>query len=389
MVEESAYFPTSDKFPLYSYASSGVSGGTGFNDRAYQRPQSLFNGPPLMSLDDAPWGAQTTVDNLAVKAHQGGKVAITEGLFLDSRRQTELPRTSIDVDSAQAVDQHAISQSEASETDRVSAPDTSESIYEIRLKHDIVKSLMLDVYIALGPQGDAKYNECAEPSKQSSAGSFSNSSSSASSTHRLGSSGKRAARDENSPPRDDKGGKRARHPSSGANSGVKRPPFACPFYKYDPIKYRSTSVTGTRYRTCMGPGYETISRLKYKLFFPLRLYEGADLIRQHLSRTHRPIQCPRCWVIMKSSSELHAHLNAETRCEQQFAQPEGIDQTKMDHILSQWGATWEGIFEILFPGAQIPSPCIAIVHWLCCIILTCVRLATRSPTNSRAASNLF
>ena len=61
---------------------------------------------------------------------------------------------------------------------------------------------------------------------------------------------------------------------------------------------------------------------------------------------------------MKSQTELALHANAQERCEQK--QPrvlEGIDDDKMRMITGTWGVSWEGIYEILFPGAPVPSPC--------------------------------
>ena len=53
-----------------------------------------------------------------------------------------------------------------------------------------------------------------------------------------------------------------------------------------------------------------------------------------------------------------SHANAEERCEQREPQAlEGVDQDKMRLITDTWGVSWEGIYEILFPGAPIPSPC--------------------------------
>ena len=54
------------------------------------------------------------------------------------------------------------------------------------------------------------------------------------------------------------------------------------------------------------------------------------------------------------------HANAEIRCEQRDrTEAEGIDQDKMALIGSHWGAKWEQIYEILFPGAPIPYPCMS------------------------------
>ena len=52
------------------------------------------------------------------------------------------------------------------------------------------------------------------------------------------------------------------------------------------------------------------------------------------------------------------HTNAEERCERREPQvPEGVDQDKLRLITEKWGVSWEGIYEILFPGAPVPSPC--------------------------------
>jgi hypothetical protein len=66
------------------------------------------------------------------------------------------------------------------------------------------------------------------------------------------------------PPEDneDDGRKRRCHypPSSAPDSNYSL--YACPFYKYDPHKYSTNNATGTIYRTCGGPGFHNISRLK-------------------------------------------------------------------------------------------------------------------------------
>lgn len=55
---------------------------------------------------------------------------------------------------------------------------------------------------------------------------------------------------------------------------------------------------------------------------------------------------------------MSAHANLEERCEQQEPQMiEGVDNDKIRLITDTWGVSWDGIYEILFPGAPIPSPC--------------------------------
>ncbi len=60
---------------------------------------------------------------------------------------------------------------------------------------------------------------------------------------------------------------------------------------------------------------------------------------------------------MPNEKALTAHANEDIRCEKQEPPPEDINQAKMDLIDSSWGASWEDIYDILFPGAPIPSPC--------------------------------
>lgn len=61
---------------------------------------------------------------------------------------------------------------------------------------------------------------------------------------------------------------------------------------------------------------------------------------------------------MDSQTEMALHANAEERCERRDPQMlDGVDQDKMRMITETWGVSWEGIYEILFPGAPVPSPC--------------------------------
>jgi hypothetical protein len=67
--------------------------------------------------------------------------------------------------------------------------------------------------------------------------------------------------DENMPEDDEPEDRKKRTSRTGAADGGDRL-FACPFYKYDPMKYTCTNSTRTKYRTCAGPGFDSIARLK-------------------------------------------------------------------------------------------------------------------------------
>ena len=132
-------------------------------------------------------------------------------------------------------------------------------------------------------------------------------------------------------------------------------PYACPFHKYDPRKYSINHETGALYRSCMGPGFTEIHRVKCVKLHHCKI--RLNINRQHLRKVHSvPIQCQRCWLVVPNTQALTLHLNSDVICESRQPQPEGISKEKFD-LISIRGISWEKIYEILFPGAFIPSPC--------------------------------
>lgn len=68
---------------------------------------------------------------------------------------------------------------------------------------------------------------------------------------------------------DEEGGefrrKRRKLPTSNLASAPETKALACPFYKHNPLRYNPQNQhvsLGMRYRTCAGPGWESISRLR-------------------------------------------------------------------------------------------------------------------------------
>ena len=68
--------------------------------------------------------------------------------------------------------------------------------------------------------------------------------------------------DRESPPPDAKDEKKRKSRSSGSGDSGPERLFACSFYKFNAQKYCSNSDTGTKYRSCAGPGFSKISQLK-------------------------------------------------------------------------------------------------------------------------------
>ncbi|KAF5596304.1 hypothetical protein FPANT_4392 [Fusarium pseudoanthophilum] len=129
------------------------------------------------------------------------------------------------------------------------------------------------------------------------------------------------------------------------------PRFACPFYKNDPERYANT-------RSCCGPGWETVHRVKEHIF------------RSH---THPEHECQRCFQSFKTELKLSKHLRASAPCEVQSRntqEHDGINasQSKALHARARKcdpGADpkeveeqrWNDVYKIIFPGGGlVPTP---------------------------------
>lgn len=151
-------------------------------------------------------------------------------------------------------------------SDDSGSADDDEYLIVLLAKHKILASLMREVYSILG------YNPTETPGQSpSDAGEINGGPSSyqVDSEHgrsqNKGGKGKKRAldRDSQPPDEDENDGRKKR-------SGAEPDPlvdgdgrlYACPFFKYDPRKYNSNSSAGKKYRTCTGPGWENIARLK-------------------------------------------------------------------------------------------------------------------------------
>ncbi|KAI1750832.1 hypothetical protein F4782DRAFT_532116 [Xylaria castorea] len=122
--------------------------------------------------------------------------------------------------------------------------------------------------------------------------------------------------------------------------------FACPYFKYNPTKYRQWPI-------CPGPGWSDVHRVK-----------------EHLYRKHRQprFRCVRCWQCFDSEQNYVDHQRALVSCELGEREPvEGFDtnqerqlrsRKKKSHIVSETDK-WNAVYQILFPHVssdKIPSP---------------------------------
>ncbi|KAI1342015.1 hypothetical protein F5Y15DRAFT_373937 [Xylariaceae sp. FL0016] len=110
--------------------------------------------------------------------------------------------------------------------------------------------------------------------------------------------------------------------------------LACPYLKHDMIKHRA----------CLS----------------LRLLEIKH-VKQHLRRKHlQPHFCPSCGLTTASQTQLHAHIRARECQQQDFSNPEGLNEDQriaLDKRVSRKLSIerqWFTIWEIIFPGVAKP-----------------------------------
>ncbi|KAK0725905.1 hypothetical protein B0H67DRAFT_143264 [Lasiosphaeris hirsuta] len=137
---------------------------------------------------------------------------------------------------------------------------------------------------------------------------------------------------------------------TGANKKAKSkdaPRFACPYFKYNPIMYKTA-------QNCPGPGWQDVHRVK-----------------EHLYRRHRQpkYRCQRCWQPFRDEAGFVDHQRALEPCPlREIEHVEGFDATQERSLRSRKRAKqdlsepekWREVYKVLFPHVEddnVPSPC--------------------------------
>ncbi|KAL3292687.1 Nicotinate-nucleotide diphosphorylase [Colletotrichum asianum] len=120
--------------------------------------------------------------------------------------------------------------------------------------------------------------------------------------------------------------------------------LACPYFKWNPRKYR-------HHRVCVSPGWESVHRVK-----------------EHLYRCHQKpkYQCLRCYQDLEGEAALGAHLRTTPLCEA-VSLPEPCDKfgTEIESLLRKRSSgkmsekdQWIGVYKILFDvlDDELPTP---------------------------------
>ncbi|RSL93847.1 hypothetical protein CDV31_014545 [Fusarium ambrosium] len=118
--------------------------------------------------------------------------------------------------------------------------------------------------------------------------------------------------------------------------------FACPFYKYDRQAFMSS-------RTCVGPGWDSVHRVKEHIF------------RRHMLLS---TQCEDCLTVFETLPALDEHLRNPCR-KKPPQRSYGINKEQEKQLRSRRmyqksldeEEKWRAIYKIIFPGEKnIPSP---------------------------------
>lgn len=122
--------------------------------------------------------------------------------------------------------------------------------------------------------------------------------------------------------------------------------LACPYWTRFPERYSATNEHEARYQKCSCAKLVGLSRLK-----------------QHIYRNHAPSQyyCRRCFTTFSSSQQCNEHSQMSPACSLRACPwPEKISDEQRESIkrkrpgLSDYDG-WYLIWNILFPGAALPS----------------------------------
>ena len=150
-------------------------------------------------------------------------------------------------------------ESDSSEHTPSPSPENDAWLIMAYAKHRTMVLLMNEVYAIFSSKWSADFRS-RTGSQAPSSGAGSQDSSSRTPTPPE--NGKRQMEDRGSHSPDTNNNKKRKTGSRRLEEGSQGRLFACCFHKYNPQKYCSSSETGTKFRSCEGPGFSKISQLK-------------------------------------------------------------------------------------------------------------------------------
>ena len=208
-------------------------------------------------------------NNSEKKLHTGGHDSRKQSpQLLRTRLAIELPDESTEhkpLDTACSKDfsEDTSSQSDDNGDSQPASPESCKNVLLARAKHKMIACIMKDVYALLDPNGDVAVRQHIVFEGRGSVAAQNSMWTQHDGDRQPGRRRKRD--DDTSPPGDgnnDDDRKRSKRSPSKVKQNDSQLTYACPFHKYDPQKYRPTADSGSLYRTCVGPGFKSISRVK-------------------------------------------------------------------------------------------------------------------------------
>jgi uncharacterized C2H2 Zn-finger protein len=110
--------------------------------------------------------------------------------------------------------------------------------------------------------------------------------------------------------------------------------------------------------------------------------------RGHLYRHHRIFPCPRCKVLFESQEEVTLHLGKPEGCEfRESKQEDGVTSEMVERLRCKKKTrkgqseeeSWVEIYQYIFPGESVPSPCKSNLLFANLQVLRCHLIALGYP----------
>ena len=149
-------------------------------------------------------------------------------------------------------------QSENTSASPSQSPCGSIDLKILQAKHELMVTLMKEVYAMFDSKWKVGVRTCGTSQQRSSE---THAQSSQLEASRGSKNAKRRLNDRDTPPPGEDNGKRKKNDDHETVPQQPRRLLACPFRKYDPHKYSVNSHAGSKYRTCIGPGFKFVSQV--------------------------------------------------------------------------------------------------------------------------------
>ena len=384
---------SSKSFPVKSPSSAGLSDDKipglerDSRDQGANRPAKLMKRPndakklanasrpdrmgqtesPSFQLSTSAQTTESATRDGGHSVHEAMKGPAKELVLLSKPRKSDMPETSVAVDSSPISCLESSGDSSAGEAEEdedysfveaAGESDEASEECEVNVKSaldtamNVVKNLLLRELLdyALPDATDAL--EGSSSSRSGGAGSSASSSLSSSTSNSQTPQRRKRLRGNGRDPGngdgdgDDSGDDDRPKKKSEKGSADRLPQrrLKCPFYQRQPEKYTKAA--------CRGEGFADMAKLK-----------------DHIKRVHtQPLRCSRCWLEMKSEEAYSRHLQQEDICKKKAEPQEDrirpqllkrLDFKKAPYANARnVEEKWKMLFSVLFPSdTNIPSPC--------------------------------